>query len=99
MPREHLVQQHTHSVEIGAGIHFHTQGLLWAHIKGRAKNQPRLGLGFPGSLRPNELGNTKVKQLEDLGPVFFARHKNVLRLEVPMDHTVVVGMTQAGNNL
>jgi len=86
MTAEHLVHHHAHRVDIAGAVSLIALGLLWADIMhaahGLAAEQLILG---PGDARDAKIHHAQLTVVQ--------KH-DVLGLDVPVHHTVGMGMFQ-----
>jgi len=92
---QQLVEQHAEAVDVAAGIDVKAAdvGLLGGHVLGRAYELAKLGeQRFVGeALAVRRLGDAEVDYLRDRRAVV-QRHKDVGRLQVAVNHALLMGM-------
>ena len=94
MSSQHLVHHAAETVEIAAAIEVRVRRrLLRAHVAGRPHRDPRLGQAVPLRRRDRP---TDAKIHDQRVP---AAQEDVLRLDVPMDDVMAVGVAQGVGDL
>ena len=93
-PGQHFVQYRAQRVDIAAGVELSVaRCLLGAHVLWRAEREPGLGESVPACF-PHSECNAEVRQ-HRLALV----EQNILRLQVPMNYPMLVGMLQRTRHL
>ena len=100
--REHLVKNRAETEKIGAVVGVLSLHLLRRHVADRTHHHAGLGLRGQGrgvgrncALRAGELGQTEVQNLHPT----VARDKNILRLQIAVDDSLLMRRRQTTRNL
>ena len=98
-PREHLVHQDAHGVEIGATIHLVSEGLLRREVARCSTDEPGLGQVHLLFARSNGLGDTEVENLHEIPLAVDVADHDVLGLQVAVYQTQLVSLREALDDL
>ena len=98
-PRRHLVEDASNRPDIGAGVEFVSEQLLWSHVRVSSdwalSFAEALGLGGGTEFATQNHCQTEIQNFESR----IGCDANVARLQIAMDHTMLVRDREAFGQL
>ena len=90
LARKHLVKHDSQRIEVAGRHHHVAESLLGTQVLRRTNDHPGASHVVYGSIT-HELGDAEIKDLQLFAPLFH-RHEEVVRLEIPVEDVVFVGL-------